>query len=322
MKHNKARLALALVALLSLPIAACGGGGGNGQASGGGAQKAVKVGVVLKTFNDYFSAMKTGIDKMPKDDIDVIGIEAPGDGTDAQAQITAIQNMVTRGAQALAVAPVGPQVEPTLEQAVKQGVKVVLIDNDLPNLVGKTSYVGTDNLRGGEVAGKYIKEQLKGKGTLAIMSGIPGVPALDDRVNGVLSQIKGTQIKVVSTLATQCDQTKGLNVMQAIGSAHPDVDAIYAACGPPVLGAIQARQKKDPFTKDPLLVGFDALPDEAKAIIASDETASVAQFPQKMGTTAVTTAAEAARGKQVSARIDTGTQIVTKDNAQRFTTFQ
>jgi ABC-type sugar transport system substrate-binding protein len=36
----------------------------------------------------------------------------------------------------------------------------------------------------------------------------------------------------------------------------------------------------------------------------------------------VTTAAETARGKQVSARIDTGTQIVTKDNAQKFTTFQ
>jgi ribose transport system substrate-binding protein len=41
-----------------------------------------------------------------------------------------------------------------------------------------------------------------------------------------------------------------------------------------------------------------------------------------MGTTAVTTAVAAARGKQVSARIDTGTQIVTKDNAQKFTAFQ
>jgi simple sugar transport system substrate-binding protein len=321
-KHNKARLALALAALLSLSVAAC-GGADNNNGSGGSAQKTVKVGVVLKTFNDYFSAMKTGIDKMPKGaGIDVLGIQAPGDGTDAQAQIAAIQNMVTRGADALAVAPVGPQVQPALEQAIKQGVKVVLIDNDLPKLPGKSSYVGTDNLKGGEVAGKYLKEQLKGQGTLAIMSGIPGVPALDDRVNGVLNEIKGTQIKVVRTLATQCDQTKGLNVMQAIGSSHPDVDAIYSACGPPVLGAIQARQKNDPFSKKLLLVGFDALPDEAKAIAASDETASVAQFPQKMGTTAVTTAADAARGKDVSARIDTGTEIVTKANAQKFTTFQ
>jgi len=284
--------------------------------------KKIKVGVVLKTFNDYFSAMKTGIEAMPKDKIDFLGITAPGDGTDAQAQINAIQNMVARGAQALAVAPVGPQVQPALEQAIKQGVKVVLIDNDLPDLAGKTSYVGTDNLKGGQVAGDYLKTALKGTGKLAIMSGIPGVPALDARVQGVLDQIKGTQITVVTTLATQCDQTKGLNVMQAFASSHPDVDAIYSACGPPVLGAIQAQEKQNVFKKDLLLVGFDCLPSEAKAILAGTETASVAQFPQKMGITAVLTAVDAANGKNVSARIDTGTQIVTKDNAAKFTSFQ
>jgi ABC-type sugar transport system substrate-binding protein len=321
-KHNKARLALAaLVALLSLSIAAC-GGEANDQASGGGAQKTVKVGVVLKTFNDFFSAMKTGIDKMPKENIDLLGVEAPGDGVEAQPQINAIQNMVARGADALVVSPVGPQVQPTLEQAIKQGVKVVMVNEDLPKLAGKSSVVITDNLKGGELAGKYIKEQLNGKGTLAIMSGIPGVQALDQRVNGVLNQIKGTQIKVVTTLRTDCDQTKGLNVMQSIGSSHPDVDAIYAACGPPILGGIQARKKNDPFSKDPLLVGFDALPDEARAILAGEETASVAQFPQKMGTIGVQMAAKVARGEQVPAHIDTGTQIVTKDNAQKFTTFQ
>jgi ribose transport system substrate-binding protein len=317
-------LAFVLVMLLGGTLAACGDNGGdvNGGTASSGAEKAVKVGVVLKTFNDYFSAMKTGIDGMPKDGVDLLGIEAPGDGADAQAQIGAIQNMLTRGAQGLVVAPVGPQVQPVLEQAIQQGVKVVLVDNDLPHLSGKTSYVGTDNLKGGEAGGAYIKEQLKGRGTIAIMSGIPGVPALDDRVNGVLNELKGTQIKVVTTLPTQCDQTKGVNVMQAIGSAHEDVDAVYSACGPPVLGAIQAMKKNNPFKQGLLLVGFDALPDEANAILAGDETASVAQFPQKMGTVAVQTAAAAARGEQVEKRIDTGTEIVTKDNAQRFTEFQ
>jgi ABC-type sugar transport system substrate-binding protein len=318
--HTKARLALALVALLGLSIAAC--GGEDEQAASGGAGETVKVGVVLKTFNDFFSAMKTGIDKMPKEGIDVLGVEAPGDGVEAQPQINAIQNMVARGADALVVSPVGAQVQPTLEQAINQGVKVVMVNEDLPDLDGKSSVVITDNLKGGELAGKYLKDQLNGKGTLAIMSGIPGVQALDQRVDGVLNQIKGTQIEVVTTLRTDCDQTKGVNVMQSIGSTHPDVDAIYAACGPPILGGIQTLKKNDPFTKDPLLVGFDALPDEARAILAGDETASVAQFPQKMGTIGVETAAKAARGEQVPAHIDTGTQIVTKENAQKFTEFQ
>jgi simple sugar transport system substrate-binding protein len=314
------RLAVAPVLLLSLSLAAC-GGASNAGSSTGAAQK-VKVGVVLKTFNAYFSAMKTSIGAMPKSGFDLLGITAPGDGTDAQAQINAIQNMISRGAQALVVAPIGPQVEPALEQAIKAGVKVVLVDNNLTDLAGKASYVGTDNLKGGQLAGDYLKKALNGKGTLAIMSGIPGVPSLDNRVNGVLTELKGTQITVVATLATQCDQTKGLNVMQAFASSHPDVDAIYSACGPPVLGAIQAQKKANPFKKNLLLVGFDGLPDEAKAILAGTESATVAQFPAKMGTTAVLTAVAAAQGKKVSSLIDTGTQIVTKDNATKFTTFQ
>jgi ABC-type sugar transport system substrate-binding protein len=327
MNRKTSRLALVPLLLLGLSLAACGGSSGTdsgtAKTTGAASVKTVKVGVVLKTFNAYFSAMKTGIEAMPKNsNIEILGIVAPGDGTDAQAQIDAIQNMVTRGADALAVAPVGPQVQPALEAAIKQGVKVVLIDNDLPNLAGKTSYVGTDNLKGGELAGQYLKAQLKGTGTLAVMSGIPGVPALDDRVNGVLSQLKGTNIKVVVTLPTQCDQSKGLNVMQSFASTHPDVDAIYSACGPPVLGAIQAQKKQNAFKSSMLLVGFDGLPDEAKAIVAGTETASVAQFPQKMGTMAVTAAADAALGKKVSVRIDTGTVMVTSANAAKFTTFQ
>ncbi|ASU82200.1 hypothetical protein CDO52_04835 [Nocardiopsis gilva YIM 90087] len=107
-----------------------------------------------------------------------------------------------------------------------------------------------------------------------------------------------------------------------IGGVHPDVDAAYAACGPPILGGIQAMKKRNPFSEDPLLVGFDAMPAESKAILAGDETASVAQFPQKMGTISVETAADAVRGKKVQERIDTGTEIVTKENAEKFTTFQ
>jgi simple sugar transport system substrate-binding protein len=316
-KPRIARLVLVPVVLLSLVVAAC--GGGTSPASSGGA---VKVGVVLKTANDFFNAMKSGIEAMPKNDVDLLGIEAPGNGSEAQPQINAIQNMVTRGAQAIVVSPVGPQVLPTLQQAISQGVKVVLVNDYLPELQGESPYIGTDNFTGGKLAGAYLKEQLKGTGTVAIMSGIPGVPALDDRVNGVLEQLKGTNIKVVTTLATQCDQTQGLNVMQAIGSSHPEVDAVYSACGPPMLGAIQARQKQDPFKKNLLLVGFDCLPDEAKAIAAGTETASVAQFPQKMGTTAVRTAVDVVRGKQVPARTDSGTQLVDKRDAQKFTTFQ
>ena len=67
------------------------------------------------------------------------------------------------------------------------------------------------------------------------------------------------------------------------------------------------------------MVGFDASPDEVAAIVAGDETASVAQFPAKMGIArASQTAFDAAMGKTVEANVDTGTEMVTKDNAAKF----
>lgn len=308
----------ALTCVVLLGTTACGGGD-----TEGGAERP-KVGVVLKTANEYFSAMEDGITEMDKSQIDFLGVEAPGgEGTEnVQAQVAAVEGMLTRGADAIAIAPIGPQLQPVLDRAVQDGVEIVLIDNDIPGWNGATSYVGTDNLAGGRLAGEFIAEQLGGQGTVAVMAGIPGVPALDDRVNGMLSALEGTQIEVVTTLPTDCGQTDGVDVMQTFATTNPDVDAIYSSCGPPVLGAIEARAKSDPFKDSMLLVGFDCLPDEAEAILAGDQTASVAQFPKEMGTTAVETAAAAARGGSVEARIDTGTEIVTQENAQMFTTFQ
>ena len=53
---------------------------------------------------------------------------------------------------------------------------------------------------------------------------------------------------------------------------------------------------------------------------AGDQSASVAQFPSKVGSLGIETAVAVAvaRGQTVPANVDTGTEIVTKDNASKF----
>ena len=90
----------------------------------------------------------------------------------------------------------------------------------------------------------------------------------------------GDGYDIVSKLPTDCDQTKGLNAAQDMLTANPDIAAIYGACGPPIIGALEAIKTAG---KTLVTVGFDAGPDEITAILAGTETASVAQFPAKMG---------------------------------------
>jgi ABC-type sugar transport system substrate-binding protein len=127
----------------------------------------------------------------------------------------------------------------------------------------------------------------------------------------------GSGATIVAKAPTDCDQTKGINAAQDILTAHPDIDAIYGACGPPITGALQAVKSAGKQGKL-VIVGFDASPDEVTAIKAGDESASVAQFPAKMGSLGAQTALDAAQGKSVQANVDTGTEMVTKDNASQF----
>ena len=67
------------------------------------------------------------------------------------------------------------------------------------------------------------------------------------------------------------------------------------------------------------MVGFDASPDE----IDGDQgrrrgRQSVAQFPAKMGSLGIETAYKAATGETVEPNVDTGTEMVTKDNVAEF----
>ena len=71
--------------------------------------------------------------------------------------------------------------------------------------------------------------------------------------------------------------------------------------GPPILGAIEAVASAGKKTQ---LVGFDAGPDEVKAIVAGTELASVAQFPAKMGSDGAQAALDAiTAGKTVKANM-------------------
>src|SRR4029079_6382697 len=188
-----------------------------------------------------------------------------------------------------------------------------LLDNDLPTWKKKSSVVATNNLKGGVLAGKFLAGKLKAGDTLGILQGVPGVPALDDRVNGMLQglgAVKG-QIKVVSKLETDCDQTKGATAAQTMLTATPNLTAIYSACGPPALGAIQSIKNAGIKPGGIILVGFDASTDAEKAIKAGTETVSVAHFPAKIGDLGIKTLGAAVQGKTVPKNVDTGTALVT-----------
>jgi simple sugar transport system substrate-binding protein len=284
-------------------------------------QSVITIGMITKFPVGFYFTLQDGAKKFDKATAGAKVIFAQGkSGTDDAGEIAAIQDMVAAGVKGIAIAPTSPAVVPALNKAIKAGVKIVLIDNDIPTWHGKSSVVATNNFNGGVLAGKYLATRLKAGDQLGILAGVPGVPSLDDRVNGMLKGLGPlkAQLKIVGKLETDCDQTKGFNQAQTMLTANPDLKAMYAACGPPAVGADQALKNASVAASSFTMVGYDAQPDEVAQIKAGRENASVAQFPFRIGLLGVQTLWAVVNGKKVAKNVDTGTALVTKVNASKF----
>jgi len=111
--------------------------------------------------------------------------------------------------------------------------------------------------------------------------------------------------------------TAGENLL----TAHPDVNAIFVACGPAAAGVDQAAKKAGVDFSKLVIVGFDANPGELDSIKAGEESGTIAQHQAAMGGEGVRLAALAARGETVPTEdkdLDTGFTVVTKDNVSQF----
>src|SRR4030095_10342959 len=218
----------------------------------------LKVGLITKFPVDFYDTMVDAVKKYDADHADVEVVYGQGkSGTDGEGEIAIIENMIVQGVKAIAITPTSPNVQAALDKAVKAGIKVVLIDNDIPGWSGKSSVVATDNLAGGKLAGTWVSQHAKPGSKIGILQGRLGNPSLDDRVKGFKSTL-GSAGTVVAEPATDCDQTKGLNAAQDLLTAHPDVSVIYGACGPPIIGALQAIKAAGKAQGSIVVVGFDA----------------------------------------------------------------
>jgi len=309
---------LALVATLlcvSALIAACGGGQGGGDGENGG----VTVGYVPKALDqEFWLTSEAGAEAADEElsDTEVL-VDAGSSEAAIDEQIAVIEDMLTRGVDALCVAPTAPdQLIPVLTRASGE-VPVLLVDTDIPGWDGKTSYIGTDNLEGGRVGGEYIVEELGGSGTMAVLEGAPGNNATDARSEGAVEIAEEAGIEIVASVTANSDRAEGVNVMSDILQNNPDVEAVFSANDQMALGALETLRSRD-LAEDVTLVGYDGTEEATQIIIdGGGMDATVAQNPYDMGSTCVEQAA-AANDEEIEANIDTGVTLVTEENAEDY----
>ena len=265
--------------------------------------------------NPFWASVEKGArEEAAKLGVDLVLVAPPQEG-DVQAQINQVEDQLAKGVDAIALAPGDPNAfAPIVDDAIKSGVPVVFVDTKGIN--EGVTFIGTNNKNGAALAAKFICDKTPKGADVAVLTGIESQSTALLRRDGAIKGLKDCGLNLVATQTAMWDTAKGRSVTESIILKNPNIKAIFASNDNMGIGAMQAL--KDADMNDVVVVGFDATPDAAKSILAGEMTATIAQFSYNMGAYGVKYALELANGGSIDINIDTGTQLVTKENANDF----
>jgi ribose transport system substrate-binding protein len=280
----------------------------------------LRIVIVTKALDsEFWQTLKSGAEEAAREHPDVeLSVLAPEREINIDQQVSILEDQILKKVSALAVVPGGiAEVTPVLDKAKAAGIPVLIVDNDTP-WPGKLCYIGTDNRVGGKLAGDYLVKILGGHGKVAIIRGVLGVVSHDDRVVGfqdALAQAPGIQL--VTIQPANSERALGLTVMENLLTSHPDLNAVFATNDQMALGAMEGVAAQHSSGKI-FVVGFDAGKEAVRAVKSGAVSAVIAQYPANMGKQAVEASIKAIHGESLPKVIDTGTALVTKENADEF----
>ncbi|MEU6549859.1 substrate-binding domain-containing protein [Streptomyces sp. NPDC046915] len=284
--------------------------------NGSSATTSPKMGLSLSTLNNpFFVQIRAGAQAEAKKlGVDLTVTDAQND---ASQQANQLQNFTSSSLGAIIVNPVDSDAASNSVKAADQAkIPVIAVDRGV-NKASVDALVASDNVAGGELAGRTIAEKLGGKGKIVILQGQAGTSAARERAEGFAKGLKAYPgIQVLAQQPADFDRTKGLDVMSNLLQAHPDVQGVIAANDEMALGAVKALGSK--AGRSVQVVGFDGTPDGLTAVKNGTLYASVAQQPSQLGKIAVDNALRAVQGKKVAATVKVPVKVVTKENVAGF----
>jgi len=309
-------LALAVGACTAPPAAAPEAAPTEAAAEEGAAMEEINIVVSLKGpggGNPFWAAVEAGATEKGAELGVNVTVIAPPNESDVVSQISQIEDQMAQGVDAIVIAPADQDaLVPVLEEAVADGVAVLFIDTKA-NMEGIT-FIGTDNLTGATLAAEYICENVAEGSDVAILTGVESQTTAQQRRDGSQAGLEGCGLNIVAQQTANWDRAEGQSVMENILTGNPNLAGVFASNDNMALGAIEAL-KAAGVLEDVMIVGFDANPDAATSVLAGEMSATVAQNPYNMGALGVENAIALIKGESLPEVIDTGTILVTADNA-------
>jgi len=159
-------------------------------------------------------------------------------GDDVEAQIAAMDNMISLGVDAIILNAINPtSFDAVVSRAADAGIIVVSFDGivDAPEAI----IVNEDQVEFGAAMARDLVERMDGKGNVIMVNGVPGTSVDSDRNAGAKAVFaEYPDIKISAELEGRWDSGTAQTVVADYLATEPEVDGVWVQGGGP--GVIQA----------------------------------------------------------------------------------
>jgi ribose transport system substrate-binding protein len=260
------------------------------------------------------------------DDVELVLLEGTNDSA---AQVSQVEQLIAEDPDVLVILPhEGDPLTPVALEAMEQGIPVVNVDREFSTEAAFRTWIGGDNYGIGVSAGNYIAEQLDCQGNVVEIQGLAGISVTEDRTAGFadsLEQLCGDGIQIVAQQPADFLPDQGLDVMETILQAEPDIDAVYTHDDDMAMGVVSAIENAG-REDEMILTGAGGSRDAMERIEQGGLYAATFLYSPSMSASAVRVARLIALGEgfeelvepDVPSRIELPATTVTQDNVEDF----
>lgn len=212
----------------------------------------------------------------------LIVVDANRDNAKQQSQV---EDFISKKVDAIVLTPYDSQaIGSAIVEANKANVPVFTADIANTAKQGTVvAHIASDNVEGGEQAGKLLCQAIGKVGSVAIIDE-PEVTSVQDRVKGFKQALKANcpGVTVVADFDAGGQRDKAASVMGDILQSHKDLKGVFGINDDSALGALTALRAAGQNGKI-AVIGYDATPEARTAIKNGDMYGDAIQYPDQIG---------------------------------------
>jgi ribose transport system substrate-binding protein/inositol transport system substrate-binding protein len=285
----------------------------------------IRIGVSIAQVDDVFLAQMREYMAAHAGQLPGVSLQFEDAQGDVVRQLNQVQNFTSQGVDAIIVNPVDTAATQKITtDATQAGIPLVYVNRrpDSPELPRGIAYVGSDEVKAGEMQMQYLAEKMNGKGNLAIMLGLLSNNATHNRTQGVKQVLKSyPDIHVVEEQSAEWQRSKAMDLMNNWILSGKKIDAVAANADEMAIGAAMAISQAGMHPgKDILVGGSDGGPAGLDAIKKDQLLVTVYQDNKGQAVGAIDLALKMIRKEPFAAELTIPYQLITKANYQDFLT--